>query len=165
MEAEQDVLEFVCLAALTLFVFSLLARQHPKPARAAVAVLALAVLAAGMFMGAFQYPNERSGGNWLDKPAVGQTILFIFMMTGMMCKNLFDLIERRKDRLKEGFSNSKKPGLDFDFWNFVQPLLVASIVFGAVLGADLHLGLPGLLLSFQNGFFWQSILAKRATNS
>ncbi len=52
--------------------------------------------------------------------------------------------------------------LSFDRWQFVRPALVAPIIFLAVwktVGSQ-PLGVEPILLSFQNGFFWQTVLSK-----
>ena len=53
--------------------------------------------------------------------------------------------------------------MEWDRWEFVYPLLVSVITFGALLGQleDTVANLPNLILSFQTGFFWQTILADR----
>jgi hypothetical protein len=90
-----------------------------------------------------------------------ELILFGSMVAGMMSKYLWDLIEvRRSLRLKRGLE--VKVPIGFDIWECIQPLLVAGIVFTTVLSTAKTLTFPLILLSYQNGFFWQTILRKGA---
>jgi 3-methyladenine DNA glycosylase Tag len=53
-------------------------------------------------------------------------------------------------------------GLDFDVWDFVQPFLVSLVTFGAIVARTSESEmLTNILLVFQTGFFWQTVLAKR----
>jgi len=86
------------------------------------------------------------------------------MVAGMVSKYLWDLIEARKSRRSDPGSD-KNVSIRFDIWECIQPLLVAGIVFSGVLSDSKVLTLPLMLLSYQNGFFWQTILRKGAKSS
>lgn len=78
-----------------------------------------------------------------------EALLYFAMILGMAAKYLFEAI---------GEDNS----FEFRKWQFLKPFLVSPIVFGVVYGTiDVSASkLPLFIFSFQNGFFWQTILAK-----
>jgi hypothetical protein len=84
-------------------------------------------------------------------PWVG-VVYFISMVTGMFAHTTWDAINKRKA--------GKDPV--FDRWVYLRPALVAPIVFIAVLKlvGGSSFDFAALLLSFQNGFFWQTVLSK-----
>jgi len=68
--------------------------------------------------------------------------------------------ERRTERKQRP---TRKAKLRFDAWEFVYPFLFSAITFGVVLSAteQTPLGFASGLLSFQNGFFWKTMLARQ----
>ena len=78
-------------------------------------------------------------------------------------KAINDRRDKIADTILQKAGNSTRPGLDFDVWDFVQPFLVALITFGAVV-ARVKAGdlLTNILIGFETGFFWQTILANRS---
>ena len=94
---------------------------------------------------------------WYEDTPWKQLIALFLTMFGMADKYLFDVI---KDR-KQSKSIEKLPlPLKFDIWEFIQPFLVSFIVFGAFwnMHGDEELKVTWLVISFQNGFFWQTVL-------
>lgn len=75
--------------------------------------------------------------------------LYLVMLAGMVAKYIFDAI-----------GNENK--IVFQKWQFIKPLLVSPIVFGFIYSNLGEQSSPLLLLvfSFQNGFFWHSVLKK-----
>lgn len=75
--------------------------------------------------------------------------MYFFMLAGMTGKYLFDAIgEKKRQRLK------------LNKWQFIKPFLVSPIIFGTVY-AQLPENTSTFMLfifSFQNGFFWQTLL-------
>ena len=78
---------------------------------------------------------------------------FIAMVLGMMAQAIWHAIDKR---------TAGKPPV-FDKWEFVKPALVAPIVFIAVYNnvTQAQITVVMLLFSFQNGFFWQTVLRKQ----
>lgn len=78
---------------------------------------------------------------------------FIAMILGMMAQAIWYAIDKR---------TASKPPV-FDKWEFVKPALVAPIVFIAVYNnvTQTQITVVMLLFSFQNGFFWQTVLRKQ----
>jgi hypothetical protein len=75
--------------------------------------------------------------------------LYFVMLLGMAAKYCYDAIGEGSD-------------LNFQKWQLFKPMLVSPLVFGAIYG-NMGEQTPRLLLlifSFQNGFFWKTILDK-----
>ena len=88
-------------------------------------------------------PEAFKGISWFDMA------LYFVMIAGMMAKYLFDAIGDTDD-------------INFQKWQFLKPILISPIVFGVIYSA-IDQATSGLLLfifSFQNGFFWQTVLKK-----
>ncbi|WP_298257289.1 hypothetical protein [Bradyrhizobium sp.] len=77
-------------------------------------------------------------------------VYFVAMVVGMIAQSIWHALQNRKPN---------KPPI-FDKWEFVKPALVAPIVFIAVYRNILEpqVSMVMLLFSFQNGFFWQTVL-------
>jgi hypothetical protein len=123
------------------------------------ALIALAATALVMSMMAF--PNSPSlgpGAHWWNESPLRELLLFALMLSGMAARVLSLAIERR-GAAKDG----KLPPVTVDRWEFVYPMLFAVPTFGALLSQAQAetLTLVNVVLAFQTGFFWQTIL-KRA---
>jgi hypothetical protein len=88
------------------------------------------------------------------EPAAWQGVVyFATMLAGMAAHTTWEFLP----------SSSRKKAVTFDKWRYVRPALVAPIIFLAVwkiVGAQTF-GVQSVLLSFQNGFFWQTVMSKR----
>jgi hypothetical protein len=88
------------------------------------------------------------------------------MLVGMAIRYVTKAIEERRERIaawKESGKLGGAPGLEFDRWEFVYPMLLSAITFGSLLPqikSD-ELTLETTLLAFQTGFFWQTLLASK----
>ena len=151
-------MNFALLTSAVLLLFILFGSLRKRSFwRAAIAAFVLAILVAAYL--AFPSVTSRGGGE--DAGWKQTAWLFAAMIVGMMSKYLWDLIENRRVKLKLNPVSSQKTPLDFDFWDFIQPMLVSGIVFSGVAGSHPKLELTTFLFSFQNGFFWQSILTRK----
>lgn len=77
---------------------------------------------------------------------------FVAMIVGMLCQTIFDAIKTRK--------TGTAPVIDR--WQIATPLLVSPMIFASVysqLPASPEVRLLSLVLCFQNGFFWQDLMA------
>jgi len=77
--------------------------------------------------------------------------MFFSMLVGMASKYLFDVI---------GEKNRRR--IAFNKWQFLKPFLVSPIIFGTIL-TQVPEKMPVftlLILSYQNGFFWHTLLYK-----
>jgi hypothetical protein len=94
---------------------------------------------------------------WYQASPYREIILFVFMIFGMMARVLSAAIEERRNRMRDG---TQAPGLNLDFWESTYPLLFSVITFGALLTqvGDNNLGVTVIVLAFQTGFFWQTII-------
>lgn len=103
--------------------------------------------------------------HWFDKAPMREIILLLLMMLGMAARYLTGVIEERRDRIRqlqsEGRDANKVP-IRFDMWEFTYPLLFSVVTFGALLGQLEGDGLtvPNAIISFQTGFFWQTVLKR-----
>lgn len=86
-------------------------------------------------------------------------LIFSFMLFGMIAKAIFEELKNKKkvDLLKSVRNIFMKPGV----W---KSFLVSPIIFGCIYTLtkqplDVENVLP-LLVAFQNGFFWQTVLEK-----
>jgi hypothetical protein len=81
-------------------------------------------------------------------------VYFCAMIGGMAAHTTWELLPK----------STRQKVVAFDKWRFVRPALVAPIIFLAVWKiVDVHpFGVESVLLSFQNGFFWQTVMSKRA---
>jgi hypothetical protein len=73
------------------------------------------------------------------------------MVLGMASKYLFDVICEKKRRR-----------IAFNKWQFLKPFLVSPIIFGAILSQvpENISAFMLFLISYQNGFFWHTLLYK-----
>ena len=105
---------------------------------------------------------------WYQKSPFKELILFFLMLFGMVARYMTKTIDDRRNKLKELMEKSRnfrKPKLNFDIWEFSYPLFFSVITFGSLLSqikGD-NLSLVNIILSFQTGFFWQTLLNKEAT--
>jgi hypothetical protein len=98
--------------------------------------------------------------NWYDASPYAEGILFSLMVLGMGARLLSLAIEQRREKLKSLAVDVHAPALRIDRWEFVYPMLFAVPTFGAILS---QIDSPGLsvaavILAFQTGFFWQTVL-------
>jgi uncharacterized membrane protein YbhN (UPF0104 family) len=103
---------------------------------------------------------------WYARSPWLETSLFAFMLAGMASRYLTKAVEERRDKiiaLKKQGSRFKKPKIEFDIWEFSYPLFVSGVTYGALLTQikSRTLSLANATLSFQTGFFWQTVLAIR----
>ena len=78
--------------------------------------------------------------------------LYFVMLLGMAAKYFYDAI---------GEGNT----FNFQKWQLIKPMLVSPIVFAAIYGmlAEESSKLLLLTFSFQNGFFWKTVLDRKAS--
>jgi len=104
---------------------------------------------------------------WYDRTPYKEVCFLLLMLLGMVVRYFAYAIEQRRDRIaqmkKEGQANPQL-GLQFDPWEFSYPLLFSVVTFGGLLGQvkDGGFTVANAMLSFQSGFFWQTLLKKSA---
>lgn len=96
---------------------------------------------------------------WYERAPFKHLISLAFLVAGMASKVLYDAIESLRQRRSKGAGPTR---LQIDHWDFVQPFLVAFIVFGTFwqFHGEESLTLTWLVLSYHNGFFWQTIIRR-----
>jgi hypothetical protein len=117
---------------------------------------------------AFQFinapPRTLGKESWYQSPPIADGLLFLTMLLGMAASYLTKQVEKRRARIEEKkkLGDNSGTGLDFDLWEFTYPMFVSVITFGAILQSvgDKALDIQALILSFQTGFFWQTVLER-----
>jgi hypothetical protein len=107
-----------------------------------------------------EFPNAPTlgpGAHWVDESPFRELLLFALMLSGMAARVLSLAIERRG-----AAKDNKLPPVTVDRWEFVYPMLFAVPTFGALLSQVQAetLTLVNVVLAFQTGFFWQTILKR-----
>jgi len=100
----------------------------------------------------------------IDKIQWPYVAAFAFMLMGMAASYFNRLINERRAKIEElrKSGDLTKPNIDFDVWDFVQPFLVAVITFGVVIARTKDTDIwTNILIGFETGFFWQTILSNR----
>ena len=155
---------------MTFLIYGLLAAAalwfgaNPRLPRAARFVLVVAVVALAVVV-IYVIGDKTFLGDepWYRRSPYEEALLFLLMVLGMVARYLTSAIEERRRKLAARKTKPRrKPGIDFDIWEFSYPLLVSVITFGLLLQqiGEEGLALTNSILSFQTGFFWQTLLAR-----
>jgi len=125
----------------------------------------LAALAIFIFLQAGP-PTLGGEQHWYETSPYLEMLFFALMLLGMSARYITKAIEVRREKIAALAKNgaaSAKPGLEFDFWEFSYPLFVSVVTYGALLSQlkDHSLSIANATLSFQTGFFWQTVLAAK----
>jgi hypothetical protein len=104
--------------------------------------------------------------HWYDTSPYLELIFCVLMLMGMSARYITKAIETRRERILELQKQGAifvKPALEFDIWEFSYPLFISVVTYGALLTQvkDHTLSVANATLSFQSGFFWQTILAAK----
>jgi hypothetical protein len=165
-----SIIIFGAIIAAFIWVFQ---RKQLKKGQRVVIIsgIALILIAAFVVMTSFcdtQYLGE--GEKWYNLSPFYQIIFFLIMTTGMAVRYVAKAIEDRRDKIrklkieadKDGMVKLVKPGLEFDMWEFSYPFLFSVVTFGALLSQvdSKAVTIANIILSFQTGFFWQTLLKK-----
>jgi hypothetical protein len=139
---------------------SALASSLSWPLKAVATMLAAAALALVLYLHAGV--TTLGGQEWLERSPWWELLLFVVMLLGMVCRYMTAAIEERRSRLRAGESR-RRARIKLDAWEFSYPLFVSVITFGGVLSAISTEGfkLTNVIISFQTGFFWQTLLSAR----
>jgi len=116
-----------------------------------------AVVLAAVVAAVFAWTGEPlTLGNkqWFERSPIRELNLFIVMLLGMAARVVSVAIERRKN--PDGAAQAPVKTR----WEFVYPMLFAIPTFGALLGqvSGDSVSMGNIILSFQTGFFWQTVL-------
>ena len=112
---------YFALGIMSVLTFILLSRRWPWIWRVLTSVVVWAI---GIALLYFLTPSFRVLGPEGESPYLTDVVLFIVLILGMSAKYLWDLIEIRNERNSKRSPGEPKFGLDFDFWDFVKPMLV-----------------------------------------
>jgi hypothetical protein len=118
----------------------------------------LAIVLTGMIASLLNLsePVHLGGERWFNISPFRELMLFAAMLIGMIARVLSVEIEKWR------VSGIRTSGPQVSRWDLVYPMLVSVPTFAALLSQTNteSLTLQALLLSFQNGFFWQTILKR-----
>lgn len=112
----------------------------------------------------FQMPVKTLGReSWYNATPYRELLLFAVMGMGMIGRYVTRAIEERREALRKWQRSggaSPRPPIRFDAWEFSYPLFFSVVTFGALFSqvGDESLTLVNVTLSFQTGFFWQTVL-------
>jgi hypothetical protein len=155
------------IAGIAAAAVSWLAFRSRVPRRARLPLAAIAAAAvAGIAFYVFRGPQTLGDEAWWQKTPGFEITLFAVMLLGMVVRYITKAIEDRRQTVaewKKAGGEGKRPGLELDKWEFAYPLLISAITFGALLSqikAE-QPAIENLLLAFQTGFFWQTLLAAK----
>ena len=132
----------------------------------AIALIVLSLVFIG-FASLIQPESFLGNTAWYNRTPYKEICFLVLMLLGMVVRYFAYAIEQRRDRiaqLRKGGEPDSKLSLQFDVWEFSYPLLFSVVTFGGLLGQvkDGNLTVANVMLSFQSGFFWQTLLKKSA---
>jgi hypothetical protein len=125
------------------------------------ALIVLAAFGALITIGLARVVGTRGSIAWWQQPLWRNVLLYAIMLAGMMFRVVWDQLEAwRQLKAQAGVRRHRRP--QFDFWEFVYPVLPSLALFQGVLwlAGQNELTFQLCLASFQNGFFWHALLAK-----
>lgn len=95
--------------------------------------------------------TTKGGQSFLTEIPWFQISLYFAMILGMIAKYFFDI-----------FDKGKTTKITIQKLQLIKPLLVSPVVFGVVYAStnEATSDFSLLIIAFQNGFFWQTLLAK-----
>jgi hypothetical protein len=114
-------------------------------------------------------PATLGNEKWYEATPYVEGLFFGLMLLGMIARYLTKAIEYRREKiddLRKAGGKIVKPPLEFDLWEFSYPLFISIVTFGALLSqlVDRRLSIANAVLSFQTGFFWQTLLAAKQSD-
>lgn len=158
----------------TLIAFSGAMRGHGRsPALrwlVASVLLALSLISAAYWL--FKPPGPQvlssDESTWLNATPYRELLLFVLMLIGMTARFVTAAIEERRAQIAALRASGKTDRrslsipIRFDRWELVYPMMVSVITFGALLHQleSTEVTLANAIISFQTGFFWQTILVR-----
>lgn len=133
-------------------------------AKAAICTALLALITVAAYL--LSKPPTLGEQDWYNQSPAKDLIFFAAMLFGMMSRYLTKAIDGRREKIEELRKQGgefRKPGIEFDAWEFSYPFFVSAITYGLLMSQMEKdaITIPNLALSFQTGFFWQTLLAKQ----
>ena len=151
---------------IALLIWLVQRTQMPALVRTILCVAAVAAVALGLAWFGMAAGSSFLGSKaWYDGSPWREIFLLVLMMAGMAARYFTSAIEDRRERLKSLARKGQREvavPLTFDVWEFSYPFLFSVVTFGSLLGQikDQDVSLTTVLLSFQTGFFWQTLLKR-----
>lgn len=147
-------------------------RRSNAPRSRWIVALLLLLVGAGLIIAltSFRFGTQTLSEEapWFDRTPYREGMLFLFMLGGMVARFVTLAIEERRSAIKARAASStqaeRMPGVPirFDIWELVYPMMVSVITFGVLLKQidASQLSVASIVMSFQTGFFWQTILTR-----
>ncbi|MGA3049642.1 MAG: hypothetical protein ABSD67_23760 [Terracidiphilus sp.] len=139
--------------------------QRPRWKAASRVSCALVLAMGATLITYFEATSTKTLGteHWYKESPIPESCFFFLMLVGMASRYFTRAIEVRRERIvavKKRGGAFDKPGLEFDAWEFSYPLFLSVVTFGALLTQikDDGISIRNMILSFQTGFFWQTLL-------
>lgn len=155
------MIEFYLLTGLAALLLAASASRLPRWGK--IVALALLIIVFGLLgMILLSRPITRNvepeEAGWYTETPWKHLLLFGAMLLGMVSNTLFDYLNARVRARKAGKRSMPKL-----LWEeMLMPIVIAGLVFGYFWGkhGEEEMSLASFLVSYQNGFFWQSVLEK-----
>ena len=93
-------------------------------------------------------------------------ILFLLMLIGMFCHQMFTKIDKKEKAGKEKIDVIKTFRSSFSGPSFIKAILISPIIFYGFykINGTVVNDVSGYILAFQNGFFWKTIFSSASKN-
>jgi hypothetical protein len=153
------------LIALALFLSTRISSLYGK---AAILVAGIALFIIGdLFIAGFDGDAQSLGpDSWYNAAPFREIILYALMLSGMAAYAITNAIDERRPKLaawRQAGGTGPRPTVEIDLWEFFYPFIISFITFGVLisqLSNPIALSVSALVIAFQTGFFWQTIISK-----
>jgi hypothetical protein len=150
---------------VSIFIWVLQRRKWSWKLRLFMCVGLIVCLVISLYIFSAPVVSPLGKDSWYNRSPYLEIIFFICMAAGMAFRYITHAIEERRKKiikLKKESRKVKKPELEFDIWEFSYPFFFSVVTFGLLLKQVEveEITISNIILSFQSGFFWQTILKK-----
>lgn len=159
------MIEFYGIAGAGALLLAVAASRLPRWGKIAALVVLVATLGVlgSILLSRPITRNAEVEEGWYREAPWKHLLLFAAMLLGMVSNTLFDYLNARVRARKAGKRSMPKL-----LWEeMLMPVVIAGLVFGYFWGkhGGEEMSLAMFLVSYQNGFFWQSVLEKVRSRS
>ena len=133
-----------------------------------IGILFILIVTVIIFYQHFSFFVEKSRGvnelEWYKLAPWKHLILFASMVVGMMTNYLYEYIQLRIKAKEAKESGELIPLVQVFIWEkLILPLFTSVLIFGYFWSksGEENFSLNLILIAYQNGFFWQTILSKK----
>jgi hypothetical protein len=133
--------------------------QRKKMVRAIKIVIILLIFSLSTILIFYTEPLYLSASKiWYNRSPWFDFLLFSFMILGMIAQYFVSIIEKKRE--------NKENKINFDIWEFSYPMFFSVFTFSYLIGVleIKNFNLGNIIIAFQTGFFWQSIVRVQGKN-